>query len=292
MIGHRNSVFLLVICLTIFATPIPSNGTIFGRDDRETINIVEQPWTAIGLLSSQKTENDPYSIVCTATLIAKNLILTAGDKHCVEASSKNQIYYFYPYSGSTMYTTENAAKAVLIGSGHRNAGGDWAILEVPVSIGTKFGFLPIEKFDFRQHFPMMSGSGIFTSTFFKNLKISLPEYFVAGMDFEETYVLKVHKNCHLVGIDSIFYGLLGQQRVKNYCDLIPGNSGGPLVMKINGQWRVIGINSSQSNMGLSLGFGNPDRNWLPIDPNSMNTIVGIFSFFDSLISIVLKHGKE
>lgn len=287
-----NYVLFLFTSLTIFVTSIPSNATIFGRDDRETIRSVEQPWTAIGLLTSDRKENDPNGKACTATLIAENLILTAGDKHCVEVSNKNQIYYFYPYSGSTMYTTENAAKAVLIEAGYRNDGGDWAILEVPSSIGKKFGFIPIEKYDFQRDLPMLSEAGMFTRNFFKGAKYSLPEFFVAGMDYEGSYVVKIHRNCHLVGIDSFFYSFKNQQRIKNYCDLIPGNSGGPLVMKINGQWRVIGINSLQSTLGLSVGFGNPNRNWMPIDPNSMNTIIGIFSFFDSLNSVVLKYRKN
>jgi protease YdgD len=128
---------LFLLCLiTTIANASPN---VFGEDGRKTVTSQNLPWSAVGRLETSTS-------FCTATLIAKDLILTAA--HCFYKDNVyvKHAYKFVPNYGVQMGTSSLISKIyVRTNSPSTSRTRDWAIAKLSKPLGKDFGFLAVKK---------------------------------------------------------------------------------------------------------------------------------------------------
>ncbi len=191
---------------------------VFGTDDREALTSDELPWRAVGRLVG------PTGGICTATLVARNYIVTAA--HCVIDSNTGHIqsgeHEFQPNykNGASVMTV--AIDWFWWGSSDPNnhRGADWAILRTETAVGDQYGWLPMH------------------STTLEDFPLDLSVAGYSG-DFQAGKSAGLARNCHVKGRDTVD-GL-----IMHDCDTTRGASGGPATHMLNGQTTIFGINVAE-----------------------------------------------
>lgn len=116
---------------------------VFENDRRTQVTSKNAPWTAIGRIYS------PEGIPCTATLIHRNIILTAA--HCVLKKGKLQDgqYRFYPgyanYKGSVNSTVSYFRWGTT--DPDANRGQDWALGVLDTPLGDSVGWMGVKSME-------------------------------------------------------------------------------------------------------------------------------------------------
>ena len=205
----------------------------FGQDDREPVDKpMLTPWNAIGQLETASGN------LCTATLIAANMALTAG--HCLLTPPRGRpdkavALRFIAQNGEWLYEihaiqgyVSNTLKQKL------KADGDgWLV--TPAAAAWDFGIIVL------QYAP----SGITPLNLFhgdKNaltqaLKTADRQVTQSGYPEDHLTTLYTHRNCQVTGWP--------QQNVLSHrCDTLPGDSGSPLLLQTDAGWQLIAIQSS------------------------------------------------
>ncbi|NUU67878.1 serine protease [Enterobacteriaceae bacterium BIT-l23] len=205
----------------------------FGQDDRVPVtDPTLSPWDAIGQLETASGN------LCTATLIAPNLALTAG--HCLlsppKASPDRAVALrFVSLKGVWRYEIHGIEGRAATGLGRllKPDGDGWII--PPAAASKDYGLIVLRY----------APSGIMPLQLFKGSRSELTaalkeagrKVMQSGYPEDHLDTLYMHQECLITGWAQ--QGVLSHQ-----CDTLPGDSGSPLLLRRNGSWELIGIQSS------------------------------------------------
>lgn len=243
----------LVLCFFCFALPVHAATTsadndsdsptiglkektalFFGQDHRTHVTEVKSwPWQAIGQIETESGN------LCTATLISEHLLLTAG--HCVLAPpgklDKVIALRFVSQHHKWRYRVKSLETLVdpALGKKLKADGDGWIV--PPKAAAYDFALVRIN--DSKQKLPikplpLFQGS---REELIAALKQNGRKVTQAGYPEDHLNDLYSHEDCLITG--------WAQTGVMNHrCDTLPGDSGSPLLLKQNGEWSLIGIQSS------------------------------------------------
>lgn len=204
----------------------------FGNDKRIKIMATDGwPWQAIGQLETASGN------LCTATLIAPNLALTAG--HCVLAPPGNLdkavALRFIVGSNGWQYQTENIETLVdqTLAKKLKPDGEGWI---VPPAAAYDLALIRLKDNQPLTIKPLLLWQGD-SKALTQALKQAKRLITQAGYPEDHLNNLYSHQNCKVTGWAQ--QGVLSHQ-----CDTLPGDSGSPLLLNTADGWRLIAIQSS------------------------------------------------
>lgn len=205
----------------------------FNHDDRQAVgNATEEPWDAIGQLETASGN------LCTATLIAPHLALTAG--HCLLTPPKGKpdkavALRFISHKGVWTYEIHGIEGRVAPSlNGRLKADGDgWIVpsAAAPWDFGLVVlrnppsGITPI---------PLFSGN---KSDLAAALQAADNKVTQSGYPADHLDRLYSHRDCTVTG-------WVQASVLSHRCDTLPGDSGSPLLLKTENGWQVIAVQSS------------------------------------------------
>ncbi|WP_300001557.1 serine protease [uncultured Cedecea sp.] len=205
----------------------------FGKDNRDPVTqTTSAPWDAIGQLETASGN------LCTATLIAPHLALTAG--HCLLEAPEGKydapvVLRFISHKNQWRYEIRIIEGRVDNRLAHRlKADGDgWIVPSraAPSDFGlivlhnAPQGITPV---------PLFSGN---RQALNKALTAAGSKVTQAGYPEDHLDALYAHRDCLITGWSqtSVF---------SHQCNTLPGDSGSPLMLKTPDGWQIIAIQSS------------------------------------------------
>jgi len=205
----------------------------FGHDDRQPVsNNTRQPWNAIGQLETASGN------LCSATLISSNVALTAG--HCLlvppgTADKVVALRFIAQNNSRWRYRIHNIDSRVnpTLRKKLKPDGDGWI---VPASAASyDFGVIILRDPPAGiTPIPLFSGN---RDELTKALKAASRKVTQAGYPEDHLDMLYTHKNCLITG--------WAQKNVLSHqCDTLPGDSGSPLLLQVDGEWQLIAVQSS------------------------------------------------
>jgi protease YdgD len=202
--------------------PVQARDHYFGEDERILVDVNQMPWSAVGLL----TVGDGS---CTATLIGPRVLATAA--HCMitenGAPPKDVTFQAGFFGGTDLGSARVVGSVVAPGYSDQSAapgegnGDDWAILTLDRDLGTQIGFVRpyvLDKDDLA--------------------RIRREEFRVsqAGYSWDTGSHLSGHMDCRVLTA-------YRDGSLIHTCDTTRGDSGSPLLTQIDGEWRLIAVDS-------------------------------------------------
>jgi V8-like Glu-specific endopeptidase len=228
----KNQLVVLLALGLLLSSSVWAN--VIGSDDRVPMLSDTMPWSAIGRLSIGE------SGVCTATLVASDIILTAA--HCLIDERSGRLHHldkavvFSPnYKNGAAY---HHARVISVWMGTRTPRkelwNDYAFARISEPLGNMYGTIPVRSFDgdhLEKEGPKL---------------VSLAGY---SLDFEEAKTAGVHLNCNIKQVvkDDDIRKLLAHD-----CDMRPGASGGPILSFTNESAVIVGVNVAERNYMISV----------------------------------------
>lgn len=210
------------------------NELFFGLDERTKVTSPQDwPWQAIGQIETESGN------LCTATLISPDLALTAG--HCVLTPpgklDKVIALRFISSAGKWRYEVTKLQTLVdpKLGKKLKPDGQGWIV----PSKAASFDFALIRLNDPKstlsiKPLPLWEGSQNELTSALKQVERKITQ---AGYPEDHLNDLYRHEDCLITG--------WAQSNVFSHqCDTLPGDSGSPLLLKIDNNWSLIAIQSS------------------------------------------------
>ncbi|KOC90242.1 trypsin-like serine peptidase [Winslowiella iniecta] len=204
----------------------------FGKDDRQAVDdTASVPWEAIGQLETASGN------LCSATLISAHLALTAG--HCLLTPPGKLdtpvALRFIANAGGWRYEIHDIEARVdpALGKKLKAEGDGWIVpaAAAPYDYGLivlrnpPAGITPV---------PLFAGS---RSELTAALKAAERKVTQAGYPEDHLETLYSHRDCLVTG--------WAQRSVLSHqCDTLPGDSGSPLLLKVDDGWQLIAVQSS------------------------------------------------
>jgi protease YdgD len=197
--------------------PLSIHDHFFGHDDRVRVNVQDTPWRFIGRFTNSAGES------CTATLIARNVIITAA--HCINGDNGVTAGgVFVASNGATAHTVAYALNPRYdyhrFISGNDIDGMDWALLRIDNPLGERLGFAGVRS---------ITGSGL-QSAHAANL-------LQAGFAWDTGDTMAANVNCHIVR-------LYNDDTFAHECDTTRGDSGSSFLVRDGDGYSVIGVDSN------------------------------------------------
>lgn len=197
--------------------PLSIHDHFFGHDDRVRVNAQDTPWRFIGRFTNSESES------CTATLIARNVIITAA--HCINGENgvtPNGV--FTASNGATAHTVAYALNPRYdyhrFISGDEIDGMDWALLRIDNPLGERVGFAGVRN---------ITGRGLPTAHAANLLQ--------AGFAWDTGDTMAANVNCHIVR-------LYNDDTFAHECDTTRGDSGSSFLVRDGAGYSVIGVDSN------------------------------------------------
>lgn len=178
---------------------------VFGKDDRKPLLSHQYPWTTVGYLTNG----------CTATLVSRDIILTAA--HCLYDPKTFKLRSWVAFYPNRIYKDRSSVsyKLVRVWAGsnkpRQNSRLDWAFAKLSAPAGDKYGWMGVTPNEVNT--------------------ITLAGY---SGNFNEGRTGSVHQNCQV------------RKRLNGYfyhdCDMGRGASGGPIFYMRDGKAYIVGVN--------------------------------------------------
>ncbi|PVA07249.1 trypsin-like serine peptidase [Thalassorhabdomicrobium marinisediminis] len=198
----------------------------FGRDDRFLVDATQLPWRAIGSL-------ELHDGTCTGTLVGPSLVLTAA--HCVTESGEETVTPLRFSAGLSQGRNMGEAKVTGAvfdpsyrpdvappggGNGH-----DWALVMLDRPLGDEVGFLRIHQLT-DGNLSQIAGRGLLVNQ--------------AGYSWDTGDNLSGNQGCRVVEAYE-------DNSILHECDTAQGDSGSPFLLNVDGEWKIIAIDSTFFN---------------------------------------------
>jgi protease YdgD len=218
--------------LGVSDNPAEGGRGVIGEDNRVLMTSRSFPWTAVGRIYGLKANGDEYT--CTGTLVAADIVLT--NAHCVlnpETGEFSQKIAFLPnLINGRLVTDEDIAFAVevLAGTGFVNQpnanADDWAFIKLNKPLGMKYGTLGMTP---------LSTAELAQAPFVESLvMVGYSGDFPAESPGQTA---SAHLGCSVLGEE--------REIVVHVCDTYGGSSGGPILGNVNGEPRIVALNSAE-----------------------------------------------
>ncbi|MBE9137726.1 trypsin-like peptidase domain-containing protein [Nodosilinea sp. LEGE 07088] len=227
--------------------PAERDRGVISHDDRVLITSQSFPWTAIGRLNGLTAEGELY--ICTGTLIADDVVLT--NAHCVldpATGELSQALVFLPNLIAGQLASDGdigRVEAVFVGTdfSDRNTPphpDDWALLQLDRPLGQIYGVVGLSIVDsedlmadpFEQQLVMVGYSADFPQE-------------APGES------ASAHVGCSIVAETE-------NDVIVHECDTYGGSSGGPILAMVDGEPRIVALNTSE---GLDRATGEGIANY-------------------------------
>ena len=201
--------------------PTTARDHFFGEDNRILVDVTQMPWRAVGLLEMGDGS-------CTGTLIAPDRVATAA--HCITDGSGpiKGIVFRAGASGDTDLGRASVISALVApdysdetAAPNGGNGDDWAILTLDRPLGTQIGIVRAHVFD-------KDDIGRITAGTFRVSQ--------AGYSWDTGDYLSGHMDCSVLQV-------YGDGSIIHNCDTTQGDSGSPIMTMIDGEWRLIAVDS-------------------------------------------------
>lgn len=226
------------------ASVVSSRGVIGSRDDRVMLTSRSHPWSAIGRVDFRTADGGTGH--CSGTLVEQDIVLT--NAHCVIDPETSAFYSNVQFAPNVIngeiLSQDDIANAVEILPGtdfsdrpqppHPD---DWAFIKLDRPLGDRYGTVGW------QVLPL-------------SVLIDSPErYILVGYsgDFPEDnpgMTAGVHDGCSILGS-------AGDEFLRHNCDAFSGSSGGPILSFVDGEPKIVALNSAdRTDQETSAGIVN------------------------------------
>jgi len=238
---HKNMVcFWGVMCLLPYLSAAyaanseaETKALFFGKDNRVPVtHTTSAPWDAIGQLETASGN------LCTATLIAPQLALTAG--HCMLESPEGKfdrpvVLRFISHHGQWRYEIHNIEGRVEESLARRlKADGDGWIVPSRAA-PSDFGLIVLHN----------APQGITPIPLFQDNKQALNNALAAeGNKVTQAGYPEDHLDNLYTHSDCLVTGWSQTSVLSHQCNTLPGDSGSPLMLKTPAGWQIIAVQSS------------------------------------------------
>lgn len=198
--------------------PMAINDHFFGRDDRVLVPVEQRPWSFMGVLRMDTGES------CTATLIARDVIVTAA--HCIHSErGLNARGRFEAAHGGhaariTAYLVDQRFDYRRFSAGDEIDGTDWALLRLDQPLGDRLGF-----------------AGVRNLTAQGQQAASTADLMQAGYSWDTGGHLSGNLRCHIVRVNP-------DNTFAHECDTTRGDSGSAFLVRGGQGYEVIGVDSN------------------------------------------------
>lgn len=249
--------FILFANLSAMASGYsPQN--VFGEDNRKEITQMDRPWMTIGKLIAG---NGSY---CTATLVSRDIILTAA--HCIYEKGeliKGELRFYPAYGRNNGDYSLVTRKWSGTRNPDSNRSRDWAILKLEKSLGDKYGWMGVEGFDGDQ-------------------LLKVRNYHLGGYssDFRYGSVGSLHSGCRFTG-----YQFWTGFSLHN-CDMSRGASGAGIFYFKDATKPATSVRIVAINVAEYRGQSEDSLTGIPYDDAHANIAVPASVFVPTLLSIL------
>lgn len=197
--------------------PLTINDHFFGRDDRVRVNIEQTPWRYMGRFVNAAGE------MCTATLIAPNVIVTAA--HCLHTNlGMTTSGEFRAVGGATSraaaYLISDQFEYRRFNTTDEIDGLDWALVRLAQPLGDTLGYAGVRN---------ITGQGLAAAR--------AHDLYQAGFSWDTGDTLSGNVGCHISQVypDGTF---------AHECDTTRGDSGSAFLVRGANGFEVIGVDSN------------------------------------------------